>query len=194
MKPSDEIMRAWPLLLLSTGQNPIRSTTSGPSPPSHPCSAPKTSAPAEELSHCLCPAGKRLYRNGHHHDLNGFRAVKFTGTQTSCGGCELRGRCLRDPDKTPVRQVAIFLGRTPSKPETHTDRMKRKIDSEKGREMITRRFATIEPVFGNLRHNKRLSRFTLRGGAKVDWQWKLYCLVHNIEKLAKLAYGSEPRQ
>jgi len=51
------------------------------------------------------------------------------------------------------------------------------------------RFATVEPVFGNLRHNKRLTRFTLRGRAKVDGQWKLYCMMHNIEKLAHHGYG-----
>jgi len=45
-------------------------------------------------------------------------------------------------------------------------------------------FSTVEPVFGNLRHNKRLDRFTLRGRMRVDGQWKLYCLTHNIEKLA----------
>lgn len=49
--------------------------------------------------------------------------------------------------------------------------------------------STVEPVFGNLRHNKRLDRFTLRGRQKVDTQWKLYCLVHNIEKLAHHGYG-----
>ncbi|MGB8436296.1 MAG: transposase, partial [Burkholderiales bacterium] len=37
----------------------------------------------------------------------------------------------------------------------------------------------------SLRHNKGLDRFTLRGQAKVDGQWKLYCQVHNIEKLAR---------
>ena len=67
--------------------------------------------------------------------------------------------------------------------------MKAKIDSDRGNEMITRRFATVEPVFGNLRSNKRLNRFTLRGRAKVDGQWKLYCLVHNIEKLAHHGYA-----
>jgi len=46
--------------------------------------------------------------------------------------------------------------------------MKAKIDSETGKEMITHRFATVEPVFGNLRGDKRLYRFTLRGKAKVD--------------------------
>ncbi|MDA7089219.1 transposase [Pseudomonas sp. SA3-5] len=63
-------------------------------------------------------------------------------------------------------------------------RMRRRIDSPQGREMITRRFATVEPVFGNLRHNKRLDRFSLRGRERVDGQWKLYCVTHNIEKLA----------
>ena len=52
-----------------------------------------------------------------------------------------------------------------------------------------RRFATVEPVFGNLRHNKQLNRFTLRSQQKVDAQWKLYCLVHNIEKLAHHGYA-----
>ena len=46
--------------------------------------------------------------------------------------------------------------------------MKAKIDSDGGQQMITRRFATVEPVFGNLRGNKQLNRFTLRGKAKVD--------------------------
>lgn len=142
--------------------------------------------PAEDLSHCICPAGERLYRNGHHHDLNGFEAVKFTGPKTACGLCKLRAQCLRHPDRTPVRQVAIFVGRTPGKPERASDIMKRRIDSAQGKQMITRRFATVEPVFANLRHNKGLDRFTLRGAQKVDGQWKLYCLVHNIEKLARV--------
>jgi len=52
-----------------------------------------------------------------------------------------------------------------------------------GKRMITRRFATVEPVFGNLRSNKRPDRFTLRGRHQVDGQWQLYCLTHSIEKL-----------
>jgi hypothetical protein len=44
-------------------------------------------------------------------------------------------------------------------------------------------------VFGNLRQNKQLKRFTLRGRKKADAQWKLYCMVHNIEKLAHHGYA-----
>lgn len=67
--------------------------------------------------------------------------------------------------------------------------MKRAIDSKEGKVRYGRGFATVEPVFGNSRHNKRLDRFTLRGRKKVDTQWKLYCLVHNIEKLAHYGFG-----
>jgi transposase len=146
--------------------------------------------PAQDLSHCICPAGKRLYRNGQHRDLKGLQAVHFTGAKRDCASCPLRAQCLRKPDKTIVRQVIIVTGRTPGKPEKAIERMKRKVDSQEGRELIVRRFATVEPVFGNIRYNKRLDRFTLRGQRKVDAQWKLYCLVHNIEKLANNGYAS----
>jgi hypothetical protein len=36
-------------------------------------------------------------------------------------------------------------------------------------------------VFANLRYNKQLTRFNFRGKAKVNTQWNLYCMVHNIE-------------
>ena len=41
----------------------------------------------------------------------------------------------------------------------------------------------MEPVFGNLK-NKGMGRFTLRGKKKVNTQWQLFSLVHNIEKIA----------
>ena len=66
--------------------------------------------------------------------------------------------------------------------------MKAAIDSDRGRALYGRRIATVEPVFGNLRHNKGLDRFTLRTRPKVNAQWNLYCLVHNIEKLAHHGY------
>ena len=115
---------------------------------------------------------------------NGYRAIKFQGALRDCVPCEQRNRCLRNPDKTKARQVSFFQGKANATTENYTDKMKRRIDSAEGRIAYGRRFATVEPVFGNLRHNKQLNRFTLRGQKKVDAQWKLYCLVHNIEKLA----------
>ncbi|WP_394706861.1 transposase [Marispirochaeta sp.] len=41
----------------------------------------------------------------------------------------------------------------------------------------------IETVFGNITSCKRLDRFTLRTKAKVNIQWVLYCMIHNIGKI-----------
>jgi IS5 family transposase len=43
--------------------------------------------------------------------------------------------------------------------------------------------AIAEPVFANTRTYKAMNRFTLRGKIKVNIQWLLYCMVHNIGKL-----------
>jgi transposase len=144
---------------------------------------------AEDFSHLICPAGKRLYRNGQNCNKQGLRAIQFSAAQRDCQNCPLRAQCLRHPQRSKRRQVAIFVGKHAKAKEKASDRMKRKIDSERGREMITRRFATVEPVFGNVRANKKMNRFTLRGESKVDGQWKLYCMVQNIEKLAHNRYA-----
>ena len=70
--------------------------------------------------------------------------------------------------------------------------MRQAIDSAKGRQLYSQRIGTVEPVFGNIRHNKRLARLNLRGRQKVSTQWSLYCMVHNIEKLAKTNMGRQP--
>ena len=61
--------------------------------------------------------------------------------------------------------------------------MKRRVDSGKGKAIYSQRMAVVEPVFANIGTNMGLSRFSLRGRRKVQGQWQLYCLVHNIEKL-----------
>ena len=139
---------------------------------------------------CVCPAGKALYRKGRDLVINGFVAEAFRGAKRDCGPCALRTQCLRTPDTTVVRNVAFFRGRVDAGPVSHAALMRARIDAPLGRAQYGQRFATVEPVFGNLRYNKGLDRFTLRGRTKVDAQWKLFCLVHNIEKLAHAGYAA----
>jgi hypothetical protein len=68
-----------------------------------------------------------------------------------------------------------------------SQRMRQAIDTVQGRRLYSRRIATVEPVFASIRHHKGMSRFTLRGKAKVSTQWQLYCLVHNTLKIATQA-------
>ncbi len=137
---------------------------------------------------CFCPAGKKLYSTGSHCMTRGRMHHKFQGAKRDCAPCHLREQCLRHPQRTETRQVAFFEKNQHS-PLAFTERMKAAIDSARGRRLYGQRLATVEPVFGNLRHNKRLDRFTLRTRPKVNTQWNLYCLVHNIEKLAHHGYG-----
>ena len=103
----------------------------------------------------------------------------------------MRARCLRKPNTTVVRTVAFFRGREEAaETETHTMRMQQRLDTPEGRDQYGRRFGAVEPVFANVRYNKRLDRFTLRGRAKVNGQWLLFCLVHNIEKLTHAGYAA----
>ena len=121
--------------------------------------------------------------------------AKFQGAQRDCVPCTHREQCLRTPEKTKTRQVCFFRGKADPAAVNYSATMKKAIDSPEGRARYGRRFATVEPVFGNIRYNKGLDRFTLRGQTKVDiyarrgTQWKLFCMVHNIEKLAHHGYA-----
>jgi transposase len=146
-----------------------------------------------ETKTCICPAGQFLYQNGSRCMIGGREAVKFTGAKRVCGPCELRERCLRHPERTPVRQVVFFTGRTQGLAETYSAKMKRKIDSDQGRYQYGRRLGIVEPVFGNICSTRQLRRFSLRGKRKVNTQWLLYCMVHNIGKVHRYA-GTHARK
>jgi transposase len=132
----------------------------------------------------ICPAGEALYRSGKNFKTkDGYIATSYRAPKRACTDCHLRSKCLRSPEGT-TRQVRIFHGRLPG---SITDEMKQKIDTPDGRRTYSKRLGIVEPVFGNIRTCKKMDRFTLRGKIKVNTQWMLYCLVHNIEKI--INYG-----
>jgi transposase len=134
-----------------------------------------------------CPAGNTLTSNGAiYTHTSGAKVQPFKARDEDCQGCQLRHRCLKNPASGKGRSVSLF-GRALVDANDPSERMRRAIDSPHGRRLYSRRIATVEPVFANIRHHKGMRRFTLRGKAKVGTQWQLYCLVHNIEKIATRA-------
>ncbi len=128
----------------------------------------------------ICPAGHGLYvKNRNFQTADGYKAIAYQAPKMACRDCNLRSKCLRNPN-TVSRQVHVFYGKRPG---SLTDEMKGKIDTKEGRRIYSKRLGIVEPVFGNIRTCKRMDRFTLRGHIKVNIQWMLYCLVHNIEKI-----------
>lgn len=140
---------------------------------------------------CICPAGEDMWLRSERTSQDGHLKLFFEGRLTKCRDCELKRSCMRNPDspntrKGRGRQVSFIMNRGANQSQ-YTDWMKQRIDSSKGREIYSQRMAVVEPVFANIGANKRLRRFSLRGRLKVQGQWQLYCLVHNIEKL--MNYG-----
>ena len=135
----------------------------------------------EQAMVCRCPAGKLLWRNSKKVDANGKDYARFAGYLKDCQRCPLRKQCMRKPATKVGRQVQFLIN---SKNRiSNTDKMRVKIDSPIGRRQYSKRLGMIEPVFGNITVNKGMNKFTLRGQGKVNAQWQMYCLVHNIEKL-----------
>ena len=138
---------------------------------------------------CICPAGRKMYLKNRHFVVGGHKAVCFQGRSTDCRACPLRGQCLRREDQKTSRQVCFFEGKEDKTSESFTEKMIRKIDSCKGRILYGFRLGIVEPVFGNIRNNLGLFRFTLRGKPKVDIQWKLFNIVHNMGKICRYGYA-----
>jgi transposase len=133
----------------------------------------------------ICPAGQRLYGTGRKgSNAQGYRVSHYKAAKAACLNCALRERCLQKPESGNPRQVRVFHGRVT---ETLTSQMKDKIDTPEGRRTYSRRLGIVEPVFGHIAAHKRMDRSTLRGTIKVNIQWKLYCIVHNLEKIGR--YG-----
>ena len=130
-----------------------------------------------------CPDGKILKPNAKKliRDRNIYR--RYMADEKDCASCSLKRRCFYHKN-TKRRALYVRIGVE----ETNFSKaMQNKIDSEKGRKIYPQRFAVVEPVFANIKTQKRLDRFTLRGKVKVNIQWMLYCMVHNIEKIMNCA-------
>ena len=139
-----------------------------------------------------CPAGQLLSSSGSlYTSANGLRYQQYTAKADDCNTCQLSGQCLKSPRKPNAgrgRQVCRFEPKVKD-PSHPSERMRQAIDSARGRQLYSQRIGTVEPVFGNIRYNKRMSRLNHRGHSKVNTQWNLYCMVHNIEKLSKTGLG-----
>src|ERR687897_150131 len=61
--------------------------------------------------------------------------------------------------------------------------MRRVLATDHGKALYRKRHATIEPVFGQMKLNRRLDRFLRRGRSAVRSEWRLFGASHNLLKL-----------
>jgi len=79
-------------------------------------------------------------------------------------------------------------GRIP-KDATLKERMARKLRTIKGRMIYAKRKEISEPVFGQIKEVRGFRQFLLRGIARVDCEWDIICLGHNLLKLFRSGWA-----
>lgn len=127
----------------------------------------------------ICPNGSILKPSGR-ITLNTNSGYKYQSNAGDCKKCSLKNRCISKKNGT---KRTLYI--VDSKKINYSERMKRLIDNENIRKLYSRRMAIVEPVFSHITYCKNMNRFTLRGKEKVNTQWLLYCITHNISKIAK---------
>jgi Transposase DDE domain len=88
------------------------------------------------------------------------------------------------PPKQPPRRPDGAPSASP--PTPLTARMQAKLKTPQGKQTYSLRKETAEPVFGQMKDGRGLRRFRTRGLAKVRGEWALWCLTHNLLKLASV--------
>jgi transposase/predicted RNA-binding Zn-ribbon protein involved in translation (DUF1610 family) len=127
----------------------------------------------------ICPNGERLIFRTNNARVKSKVYRRYRAPEGVCDDCQYRKLCIKMPIGRR-KSLEIDIGR-PS--EDLVGEMIEKIDTEQGKQRYERRLAIVEPVFANIKTQKRLDRFNLRGKQKVNVQWLLYCIIHNIEKI-----------
>ncbi|MGI9568778.1 MAG: IS1182 family transposase [Desulfobulbia bacterium] len=131
----------------------------------------------------ICPNGQPLKVEVKKGTRDRIIYRRYVSNVETCRACALKYRCIRN--KNGKRKTLIVpIGYTK---DNYSKAMAEKVDGATGRRIYPQRIAIVEPVFANIRTHKQLNRFTLRGKAKVNIQWMLYCIIHNICKIKRYA-------
>jgi len=126
-----------------------------------------------------CPEGEKLTHQCEATVRNTLMS-QYKPHRGVCGKCRnikkyINARSGKNP------RMTLYIKDRPYE-ENLSGQMRKKIDDAAYRELYSRRMQIIEPVFSNMTYNKGMNRFTLRMQIKVNIQWLLCCIVHNIGK------------
>jgi hypothetical protein len=139
----------------------------------------------EEGDYYECPDGKKLEYKG----VSGpewSRGKAYRAGVTDCRLCAYNEKCMGHKKKLPKRLRGRSLLITESNKQGSFCRsMREKLNEQEYQDQYAYRIQIIEPVFSNIAYCKGLNRFTLRRVMKVNGQWLLYCIVHNLGKCLK---------
>jgi hypothetical protein len=129
-----------------------------------------------------CPSGKKLISKG--TTIIQEKEIKmYQASLTDCKVCPHFEKCIRTKKKcTEINQGRKLMIVKSNAPGNLCAKMREKMQTDECQDKYSRRIQIVEPVFANIGYCKGLNRFMLRGKKKVNGQWLLYCMVHNLGK------------
>ena len=129
----------------------------------------------------VCPAGKHLkyLKTKNYTTENGYRTERRIYQCEDCSGCEFRDQCTKSKENRQI-QVSFRLNQL-------KDTAKQNLISEQGKKLRSQRAIEVESVFGRIKSNWSFRRFMLRGIEKVEIEWGLLCIAHNLAKVVAVS-------
>ena len=124
----------------------------------------------------VCPMGQKMHKThqskrtteaGYQQSLSHYQAK-------NCESCPLRGQCFKAKGNRSIERNHNL--------ERHKQRTRELLLSETGIKKRKQRTADVEPVFAQLKHNNGFRRFSLKGLEKVELEFGLMALGHNLRK------------
>lgn len=131
----------------------------------------------EQRNEVICPSGKsmKLIGESYRTTANGFKQKIIKYKASKCNGCPLRQQCHQQKGN----RIVGINHRLRKLKQQADERLK----SEQGILYRKQRPADVEPIFGNIKHNKNFKRFMLKGLDKVEIETGLLALAHNLAKM-----------
>ena len=127
----------------------------------------------------ICPAGQKmvLWKQIQRTSTNGYVSKVSIYRAKRCEGCPMRGQCHKAQGNRTI-EINHRLNKLKAS-------VKARLLSEKGLYHRSKRPIEVEAVFGQLKSNNKFNRFTMRGLQKVDIEFALMAIGHNLRKWAK---------
>jgi Transposase DDE domain len=98
-----------------------------------------------------CPQGHVLTLEARRHQIGNHLYRRYEASEAACTACPLREKCLQTAE-TRRKQLAVW---GENAKETLSQQMIANIDTPEARKSYGLRLAIVEPVFGNIRSQKR---------------------------------------
>jgi transposase len=126
----------------------------------------------------LCPANKPMHFVEEKPQItdNGFQTSRRVYECEDCTGCPLKEQCTKAKGN---RQIEVS-----QKLMAYREQARDRLISPEGVKLRKLRSVEVESVFGQIKQNMGFRRFSLRGKEKVETEWGLVSIAHNMRKLA----------